>query len=124
MIANSGDDTEAHGLLVCPDPDLVTYWLAGQIDEERGWGIRDDTFTVHERLASLGAPDWFSLSDRDLAACLYRTHFIAEGGSLTAGPGADRPRPRRRRPVLPMCEQRGAHDRPHARPDRAGCRSS
>jgi LPPG:FO 2-phospho-L-lactate transferase len=106
VIANNGDDTEAHGLLVCPDPDLVTYWLAGQIDEERGWGIRDDSFTVHERLASLGAPDWFSLSDRDLAACLYRTHFIAEGGSLTAaqaqiarGLGVEAA-------VLPMCEGR------------------
>jgi LPPG:FO 2-phospho-L-lactate transferase len=84
VIANSGDDTEAHGLLVCPDPDLVTYWLAGQIDEERGWGIRDDSFTVHERLEQLGAPGWFSLSDRDLATCLYRTHFLAEGGTLTA----------------------------------------
>ena len=59
MIANTGDDTEVHGLLVCPDPDLCTYWLAGQIDEERGWGIRDDTFTVHERLEQLGAPGWF-----------------------------------------------------------------
>jgi LPPG:FO 2-phospho-L-lactate transferase len=83
VIANTGDDTEVHGLLVCPDPDLVTYWLAAQIDEERGWGIRDDTFTVHERLEQLGAPGWFSLSDRDLATCLYRTHFLAEGGTLT-----------------------------------------
>jgi LPPG:FO 2-phospho-L-lactate transferase len=84
VIANTGDDTEVHGLLVCPDPDLVTYWLAGQIDEERGWGIRDDSFTVHERLEQLGAPGWFSLSDRDLATCLYRTHFLTEGGTLTA----------------------------------------
>ena len=52
VIANTGDDVEVHGLLVCPDPDLCTYWLTGQIDEERGWGIRDDTFTVHERLAA------------------------------------------------------------------------
>ena len=84
MIANTADDIEVHGLHVCPDPDLVTYWLAGEIDEERGWGIRDDAFVVHERLERLGAPGWFSLSDRDLATCLYRTHFLAEGGTLTA----------------------------------------
>ena len=84
VIANTGDDIEVHGVHVSPDPDLVTYWLTGQIDEERGWGIRDDTFTVHERLEALGAPGWFSLSDRDLATCLYRTHFVAEGGTLTA----------------------------------------
>ena len=56
VIANTADDTRIHGLHVSPDPDLVTYWLAGEIDEERGWGIRDDTFTVHERLERLGAP--------------------------------------------------------------------
>jgi LPPG:FO 2-phospho-L-lactate transferase len=84
VIANTADDCEVHGLHVSPDPDLCTYWLAGQIDEERGWGIADDGFTVHERLVELGAPDWFALSDRDLAACLYRTHFLAEGGTLTA----------------------------------------
>ncbi len=84
VIANTADDTRIHGLHVSPDPDLVTYWLAGEIDEERGWGIRDDSFTVHERIERLGAPGWFQLSDRDLATCLYRTHFIAEGGTLTA----------------------------------------
>jgi len=84
VIANSGDDVDVHGLRVCPDPDLVTYWLAGEIDEERGWGIRDDSFVTSERLERLGAPGWFSLSDRDLATCLYRTHFLAEGGTLTA----------------------------------------
>jgi LPPG:FO 2-phospho-L-lactate transferase len=105
VIANTADDCEAHGLYVSPDPDLCTYWLAGLIDEERGWGIADDEFTVHEQLAAFGAPDWFSLSDRDLAACLYRTHFLAEGGSLTGaqaqiarGLGVEAS-------VLPMCEE-------------------
>lgn len=105
VIANSADDTHAHGLLVCPDPDLVTYWLAGQIDEQRGWGIKDDSFTVHERLATLGAPDWFSLSDRDLAACLYRTHFVAEGGTVTAAQAQIARGLGVRASVLPMCEQ-------------------
>jgi LPPG:FO 2-phospho-L-lactate transferase len=83
VIANTGDDIEALGVHVSPDPDLVTYWLSGEIDEERGWGIREDTFTVFERLQRLGAPSWFGLSDRDLAACLYRREFLADGGRLT-----------------------------------------
>jgi LPPG:FO 2-phospho-L-lactate transferase len=83
VIANTGDDVEALGVHVSPDPDLVTYWLSGEIDEERGWGIRDDSFTVFERLQRLGAPSWFGLSDRDLAACLYRRQFIEEGGRPT-----------------------------------------
>lgn len=83
VIANTADDVELLGVHVSPDPDLVTYWLSGEIDAERGWGIRDDSFTVFERLARLGAPDWFRLSDRDLAACLYRRQFVEAGGRQT-----------------------------------------
>jgi LPPG:FO 2-phospho-L-lactate transferase len=83
VVANTGDDVEALGVHVSPDPDLVTYWLSGEIDEERGWGIREDSFTVFERLQKLGAPSWFGLSDRDLAACLYRRQFLDEGGRQT-----------------------------------------
>ncbi len=105
VIANTADDTEVHGLLVCPDPDLVTYWLAGEIDEQRGWGIRDDGFAAHERLERLGAPSWFRLSDRDLATCLYRTHFIAEGGTLTDAQAQIARALGVQARVLPMCEQ-------------------
>jgi LPPG:FO 2-phospho-L-lactate transferase len=83
VIANTGDDVETLGVNVSPDPDLVTYWLSGEIDETRGWGIKDDTFSTFERLKQLGAPSWFGLSDRDLAACLYRREFVAEGGRPT-----------------------------------------
>jgi len=83
VIANTADDVELLGVHVSPDPDLVTYWLSGEIDAERGWGIRDDSFTVFERLERLGAPSWFRLSDRDLATCLYRREFLAEGGRQT-----------------------------------------
>jgi LPPG:FO 2-phospho-L-lactate transferase len=83
VIVNTGDDIEALGVHVSPDPDLVTYWLSGEIDAERGWGLKDDGFVVFERLAKLGAPGWFSLSDRDLAACLYRREFMDAGGRAT-----------------------------------------
>lgn len=83
VIANTADDVEVLGVHVSPDPDLVTYWLSGEIDAERGWGIRDDSFAAFERLSKLGSPDWFSLSDRDLAACLYRRTFLDEGGRHT-----------------------------------------
>jgi LPPG:FO 2-phospho-L-lactate transferase len=83
VIANTGDDIETLGVHVSPDPDLITYWLSGDIDQARGWGIKDDTFRVFERLTRFGAPHWFSLSDLDLAACLYRRDFMAAGGRLT-----------------------------------------
>jgi LPPG:FO 2-phospho-L-lactate transferase len=106
VIANTADDCDVHGLRVSPDPDLCTYWLAGLIDEERGWGIEGDAFTVHEQLTKLGAPDWFSLSDRDLATCLYRTHFLAEGGTLTQAQAQIASGLGVMGRVLPMCEER------------------
>jgi len=105
VIANTGDDIETLGVHVSPDPDLVTYWLSGDIDEQRGWGIRDDSFVVFERLVQLGIPDWFALSDRDLAACLYRRHFLAEGGRLTAAQAQIARGVGVKAAVLPMCEQ-------------------
>ncbi len=104
VIANTGDDVEALGVHVSPDPDLVTYWLSGEIDEERGWGIRDDTFTVFERLKRLGAPGWFGLSDRDLAACLYRRQFLEEGGRLTDAQAQIARALGVEATVLPMCD--------------------
>jgi LPPG:FO 2-phospho-L-lactate transferase len=83
VIGNTGDDTEVLGVHVSPDPDLITYWLSGEIDEERGWGIRGDSFTAFERMVKLGEPDWFSLSDRDLATCLRRRHMLDSGARHT-----------------------------------------
>ncbi len=105
VIANSADDTEVLGVNVSPDPDLVTYWLSDQIDEERGWGIKGDTFTVFDRLVALGAPDWFKLSDRDLATCMYRTSFVAEGGRRTDAQLQIARALGATARVLPMCEQ-------------------
>jgi LPPG:FO 2-phospho-L-lactate transferase len=106
VIANTADDLEALGVRVSPDPDLITYWLSGHIDEERGWGIRDDTFTVFDRLVALGAPDWFRLSDRDLATCLRRTELMRGGVRLTEAQGRIAAALGARARVLPMCDQR------------------
>jgi LPPG:FO 2-phospho-L-lactate transferase len=83
VVANTGDDIAAFGVHVSPDPDLVTYWLSGKIDEEQGYGIAGDTYETFDQLVRLGAPDWFRLGDRDLAACLVRTELLHEGGRLT-----------------------------------------
>jgi LPPG:FO 2-phospho-L-lactate transferase len=82
VVANTGDDVEVYGVHVSPDPDLVTYWLADEIDE-RGWGLRDDSWQVMEALERAGRPHWFRLGDRDLAMCLIRTERLRAGESLT-----------------------------------------
>jgi len=104
-IVNTGDDVVMHGLYVSVDPDLVTYWLADAIDQERGWGLKDDRFAVHERLVKLGAPGWFGLSDLDLATSIYRTEFMSEGGSLTDAQAQVARALGVEATVLPMCEE-------------------
>lgn len=88
VVVNTADDVEAHGVHVAPDPDLVTYWLAGLIDEARGFGIEDDTWEVMAALEAAGRPAWFRLGDRDLAMCLIRTELLRDGERLTAAHGA------------------------------------
>jgi LPPG:FO 2-phospho-L-lactate transferase len=82
VIANTGDDVDIHGAHVSPDADLITFWLADRIDE-RGWGLRGDTFHVMDGLRELGDDVWFNLGDRDLAVGLRRARRLAEGARLT-----------------------------------------
>jgi LPPG:FO 2-phospho-L-lactate transferase len=82
VVVNTGDDIEIYGAHVSPDPDLVSFWLADLIDE-RGWGLREDTFAVMDALRALGHDVWFNLGDRDLAWCVERAWMLAEGLSPT-----------------------------------------
>ena len=82
-IVNTGDDAVFHGLQVSPDIDTVTYTLAGLNDDERGWGLTGETWTVMESLERLGGQTWFRLGDQDLATHLYRTARMAEGATLS-----------------------------------------
>ena len=81
-IVNTGDDTVIYGVHVSPDVDIVTYWLAGLADMQRGWGIAEDTFTMIDALRRLGRDTWFSLGDRDFATCLHRTERMGAGVGL------------------------------------------
>ena len=82
VIANTGDDVEIYGAYVSPDPDLVTFWLADEIDE-RGWGLAGDTFAAMDQFRALGEDVWFNLGDCDLAIGLHRAGRLAGGARLT-----------------------------------------
>jgi len=103
VIANTGDDLDIYGARVSPDPDLVTFWLADRIDE-RGWGLRDDTFEVMEGLRELGVEVWFSLGDRDLAIGLERRRRLDAGERLTCAHAAVARALGVRAGVLPMSD--------------------
>jgi LPPG:FO 2-phospho-L-lactate transferase len=87
VIANTGDDIEIYGAYVSPDPDLITFWLADQIDE-RGWGLAGDTFHTMQGLRDLGVDVWFNLGDRDLAIGIERARRLAAGQRLTTAQAA------------------------------------
>ena len=105
VVGNTGDDAEIWGLHVSPDLDTVCYTLGGLLDEERGWGLRDESFRTLGEMVRFGEPTWFNLGDRDLATHLHRTRLLAEGRSLsevTAKLAADLGV---RHAVLPMSDQ-------------------
>src|SRR5207249_4874235 len=83
VIGNTGDDREFYGLHVSPDLDIVTYTLAGVVDETHGWGIRNDTYYTMQQLTHYGNEDWFLLGDRDLATHIHRTNLLRQGKTLS-----------------------------------------
>jgi len=83
VIVNTGDDIVLHGLAISPDLDIVTYTLAGIIEESQGWGIRSDSTNTLAMLKRLGADTWFLLGDRDLATHIRRTELLHNGATLT-----------------------------------------
>ncbi len=83
VVVNTGDDTERHGLLVCPDHDTVMYTLAGIADPVQGWGIAGESWAVMDRLALYGEETWFRLGDRDIATHIARTARLRAGSRLT-----------------------------------------
>jgi LPPG:FO 2-phospho-L-lactate transferase len=105
VIANTGDDIDIYGSHVSPDPDLVSFWLADLIDE-RGWGLRDDTFAVMDAMRALGIDVWFNLGDRDLAWCLERRRLQEEGLRPTEALAKLNEAIGVRARVLPMCDER------------------
>lgn len=81
---NVGDDFIHLGLHISPDIDSLTYALAGQNNQELGWGRAGETWQFIETLGSLGGDDWFRLGDKDMALHMRRSLMVQNGASLSA----------------------------------------
>jgi LPPG:FO 2-phospho-L-lactate transferase len=88
-IVNTGDDMWLSGLRIAPDLDSITYTLAGENDEVRGWGRIGETERVAGELRAydVGWP-WFTLGDLDIGTHLARTSMLRDG--LTLAEATDR----------------------------------
>ncbi len=102
LIVNTGDDLLWWGLYVSPDLDSITYVLAGLLSNERGWGVKGDTFFC-ERLRQ---PIWFQTGDRDLAVHLLRSKLLAEGKTLSEATAEITCRLGVKSRILPMSDSR------------------
>ena len=105
MIANTGDDDEFWGLLVCPDVDAVIYRLAGVFNEEVGYGQKGETFHALDALERLGEKTWFHIGDKDLATHVLRAEMLRRGATLTEASLELCRRFGLRTRVLPMSDQ-------------------
>jgi LPPG:FO 2-phospho-L-lactate transferase len=83
VVANTADDDEFWGLLVCPDIDAVMYRLAGIFNDGAGYGVKGDTFYVLEALSRVGEETWFRIGDKDIATHLLRDDLMRRGATLT-----------------------------------------
>jgi LPPG:FO 2-phospho-L-lactate transferase len=83
VVANTADDDEFWGLLVCPDLDAVVYRLAGAFNDDAGYGVKDESFHTLEALERLGEEVWFRIGDKDFATHLVRTELLRHGRRLT-----------------------------------------
>jgi LPPG:FO 2-phospho-L-lactate transferase len=82
-IGNVGDDLELWGLHISPDLDTILYTLAGLLDEERGWGVRGETYDALAAAERAGKETWFTLGDRDLGLHMIRTELLRNGATLS-----------------------------------------
>jgi LPPG:FO 2-phospho-L-lactate transferase len=83
VVVNTGDDFTHLGLHISPVVDTVLYSLAGVVNDETGWGRREETWTFMRALGTLGGPTWFKLGDGDLATHIDRAGRLRGGETLT-----------------------------------------
>jgi len=83
IVVNTGDDLQWWGLYISPDLDSITYMLAGKLSQERGWGVKGDTFYCLQAMGQLGQPTWFHAGDRDIATHIMRSKLLSDGKTLS-----------------------------------------
>lgn len=84
VISNVADNFWHYGLYICPDIDTIIYGLSNNLDKNKGWGIKKDTFNFLNYMKSLSSMDtWFNLGDKDLTTHIIRTSLLKNGKSLS-----------------------------------------
>ena len=89
IIVNTGEDTFVGDLYLSPDVDTVLYTLSDQINEEKWYGVKDDTYITHELIKKYHNKEQKSfneelwIGDKDRALKYHKTHYINKGYKLS-----------------------------------------
>ncbi|WP_290902202.1 2-phospho-L-lactate transferase [Ferroglobus sp.] len=105
VVVNTAEDIWISGNKVCPDIDSVIYALAGVIDEEKWWGVKNDSFVTHNFLKKLGFDEMLMIGDVDRATHIFRSELLRRGYSLTEATLKLADAYGVKSKVLPMCEE-------------------
>lgn len=105
VVVNTAEDIWVSGNKICPDIDSVIYALSETIDTGKWWGVRNDTFTTHERLKALGFDEGMMIGDLDRATHILRSKLLRDGKSLVEATRILKERFGIKQEVYPMCNE-------------------
>ncbi len=105
VIVNTAEDVWVSGNKICPDIDSVIYSLADVIDDEKWWGIKNDSFTTHEQLKKLGMDEGMMIGDMDRATHIFRSNLLRSGKTLKEATDVLRQAFGIKQRIFPMCEE-------------------
>lgn len=76
VVVNTLENSYFSGVYVAADLDSVMYTLAGIINQETWYGIKDDTFITHETLKEIGCEELLRIGDQDRAVKIQKTLLL------------------------------------------------
>jgi LPPG:FO 2-phospho-L-lactate transferase len=106
VIVNTAEDIFISGNLVSPDLDTVLYLFSGALDDDKWWGIKNDTFHTHTALKKMGINERLMLGDADRATCIFRSELMRQGASLTEATMRVSSAMGIKARILPMCDEK------------------
>ncbi len=104
VIVNTVENSYFSGVYVAPDVDTVLYTLAGIINDETWYGVKDDSFVTHDRLKEIGCPETLRIGDRDRALKIQKT-ILMENHRFSEAVDIQRKELGIKSRVIPMSDQ-------------------
>ncbi|BDZ70384.1 2-phospho-L-lactate transferase [Methanobacterium petrolearium] len=104
VIVNTVENDYFSGVYVAPDVDTVMYTLAGIINEDTWYGVKNDSFITHDRLKEIGCPETLRIGDRDRALKIQKT-LLMEKEPLSKAIDIQRKELGIKSRIIPMSDQ-------------------